>query len=80
MITIGYEIDDADWPMFYAKFAAKKPMTMILDDDGKSVPEYKTELEHVNAEVKRHLARIEEHGKNVLKLKVASQYDVKIIT
>ena len=79
MIKVGYEIDDADWAMFYAKFSAKVPMNMLLGDDGKPIPEYKTELEHVEAEIERHLARIEKHGKDILKLKVASAYDAKII-
>ena len=79
MIQIGIEIKEADWAMFYAKFSAKVPMPTILGDVWKTIPEYETELEHVNSVVKSHLARIEKHGGELLKLKVPSEYDTKII-
>ncbi len=84
MIQIGIEIKEADWAMFYAKFSAKSPMPMIQDFEsgtsiGAMVPEYKTELEHVNAWVKDKLARVEKFGGNLLKLEVPSEYDAKII-
>ncbi|KKL58866.1 hypothetical protein LCGC14_2221100 [marine sediment metagenome] len=79
MIQIGIEIKEADWAMFYAKFSAKSPMPLVSVFDGGTIPEYKTELEHVNAWVKDKLARVEKFGGNLLKLEVPSEYDAKII-